>query len=771
MIRPSLLHSVICCFTIACFTVSGQSAEADKKTPPEGHSIHGEVFNEGPRQAAVLIPGTGNVHFPVTAKTDEVQRFFDQGIGQLHGFWDFEAERSFRQAAALDPDCAMAYWGMAQANLNNAKRGKGFIEEAVKRRDKVTDRERLYIDGLAKYLTDSKTNQKIRLGKLLRVYEGIIQKYPDDLEAKAFLMKQIYFNNGKGIKYNSHYATNLLISEILAKNPQHPAHHYRIHLWDREKPEIALPSAAACGPAAPGIAHMWHMPGHIYSRLKRYRDAAWQQEASARIDHSHMIRFQIVPDQIGNFAHNNEWLISNLNYLGRARESLDLARNMIELPRLASFSKKVYNPSGSWRYGRQRLRDTLFRYELWDELIAYAENSHYLASDPKVIPPLEWNRLLAIAKFETGDSEGGKKHLKVIETLLVEETAKRDKAVSDAEAKARKAKKADKLIEVAKKAAGKNFSKEITSRQNAVNEVQLYAALAAKPVNEKSALELLPKLKNLSKARHATLWARAGDSKKALELAAQAVGGAKNEVKPLAVQVTLLHQAGKLDESRKAFDKLRVVAGGADVDLPILTRLAPLAKEFGFPEKWQTPNPPAKDLGKRPALDSLGPFRWTPPAAADWTLADADGRPTSLADFKGRPVLVIFYLGKGCSHCMEQLNNFAPSTEAYSRAGIPIVAISTDTVEGLAKTFQTTAETEGKSGSENPFPFPLLSDAKLETFKAYRAYDDFEKQALHGTFLIDGNGRIRWQDISYEPFMYTDWLLQECVRLLSFEDS
>ncbi|MCB1089026.1 MAG: peroxiredoxin family protein, partial [Verrucomicrobiae bacterium] len=234
--------------------------------------------------------------------------------------------------------------------------------------------------------------------------------------------------------------------------------------------------------------------------------------------------------------------------------------------------------------------------------------------------------------------------------------------------------------------------------------------------------------------------------------------------------VDLLKAAGKPKDAREAFDKLRTVAGGADLDLPCLMRLAPLAKEFGYPEDWRTPAPAAGDLGKRPPLDELGPFRWSPPAAPRWSLSDASGKATSLDDFKGRPVLMIFYLGKGCVHCMEQLNNFAPVTEAYAKAGIPIVAISTDTPAGLAETFQKT-KAEGGGDGRNPFPFPLLSDAGQEVFKAYRAHDDFESQPLHGTFLIDGAGKIRWQDISYEPFMHTDWLLEECQRLLSFGDS
>ena len=71
-----------------------------------------------------------------------------------------------------------------------------------------------------------------------------------------------------------------------------------------------------------------------------------------------------------------------------------------------------------------------------------------------------------------------------------------------------------------------------------------------------------------------------------------------------------------------------------------------------------------------------------------------------------------------------------------------------------------------KSTTASGFPFPVVSDESLATFKAYRAYDDFEQMALHGAFLIDGNGMVRWQDISFEPFKDVDFLLAEAQRLL-----
>ena len=64
------------------------------------------------------------------------------------------------------------------------------------------------------------------------------------------------------------------------------------------------------------------------------------------------------------------------------------------------------------------------------------------------------------------------------------------------------------------------------------------------------------------------------------------------------------------------------------------------------------------------------------------------------------------------------------------------------------------------------FPFPLLANAELEVFKAYRAYDDFEERPLHGVFLIDGEGLVRWCDVSFEPFMDAKFVLGEARRLL-----
>ena len=90
-----------------------------------------------------------------------------------------------------------------------------------------------------------------------------------------------------------------------------------------------------------------------------------------------------------------------------------------------------------------------------------------------------------------------------------------------------------------------------------------------------------------------------------------------------------------------------------------------------------------------------------------------------------------------------------------------MVGISTEAAEPLR---QSLGKLAGKNKSE--FPFPLVADPTLSVFKAFRAYDDFERIPLHGTFLIDGQGRVRWREISFEPFTNAAFVLSEAERLL-----
>jgi len=729
---------------------------ADALAIAPGHSTHGEAFDDGPRQQARLMGGTGRVHLEITCDAPGAQEMFDQGLGQLHGFWYFEAERSFRQVAMLDPNCAMAYWGMAMANINNDKRAKKFIEKAVQFKPSVSPREGLWIDGLSTFYNGAEKDEKNRRRELIRNLERLVNEFPDELEAKAFLALQIWLNSSHGLPINSHQAVNSLLSEVFAKEPLHPAHHYRIHLWDREKAERALESAALCGESAPQIAHMWHMPGHIYSNLKRYQDAVWQQEAATRVDHANMMRDRMLPDQIHNYAHNTEWLIRDLVHIGRARDAVTLSKNLIEQPRHPALN--TLNRSNAAQYGRLRLFEVLQQYELWDELLA-ACDGFYLEPTDMQAEQIKRLRALGAAHFGKGDLVAGKLQITALNSLLEPIKAAQKQAGEAAEKKAREEKKPDDQIAKAKADAIKGAAGETKRIETAVADLNGRLALLGGAFD--TAKAEFEKAGDLSKEFQSQAAATAGDFARAEQLAREAKDASKNEVLALANYADILLRASKPAEAKVEFQKLRELASMADLDMPVFRRLAPIARELGQSDDWRTPVATAADFGKRPPLDSLGPLRWQPSPAESWTLPTADGQQISLADYRGKPVVVVFYLGFGCVHCVEQLKALQPLAGEFAQAGISLVAISTETPEMLRTALA------NRGAEESPLALPIVVDPTRSVFKQYRVYDDFEQAPLHGTFLIDGAGLVRWQDISPEPFMDLKFLLSESKRLLA----
>lgn len=721
--------------------------------PLPGHSTHGEAFDEGPRQAAVLIEGCGKVHLPITAKNPLAQKFFDQGVGQLHGFWYFEAERSFRQVALLEPDCAMAYWGCAMANVNNAQRATGFIKEAVHHKEKATPREQAWIAALDAYYKNPKGDKKQRELNFIEALEDIIHTYPDELEAKAFLAWAIWHARDAGVPMVSREAVDAIISQVLAVEPMHPVHHYRIHLWDDSKPERAVASAGLCGQSAPAVAHMWHMPGHTYSKVERPEDAAWQQEAALRVDHAYMIRTQILPDQIHNYAHNTEWFIRTLVELGEIRKAITVAERFTENPRHPRWNS-VEKTGDSASYSRTRLVETLLRVGLWKEL-RDLENSSHLDETHQLSWEAQRRRALGIAAFFSQDPEGLEKQRGALEALLPpaqEPSPKDSEKTENKEASA-----PDKKSSESKTKTENKQNREQKQVEQALAELKALAP-ALNAGSKEEALKLLTACKDIPKERMARYALALGDKDKAVTLVSQLSEDALN----LALKVTTFAGCGKQEQARTAFGKLQTKGALLDADLPFGKRLDEIAHDLGLPSEWRQPRTLPNDHGVRPSLDSLGPLNWRPFPAPTFALQSNQERVVSLASYTGRPVVVLFYLGGTCEHCVQQLKAFAGAASRFKEAGIDIVAVGSEVAEDLGKT---QLLCDAKAG----VPFPLLADPQLATFKAFRCFDDFEQKPLHGTFLVDGQGQIRWLDVSYEPFTNAEFLLQEAQRLLRFQ--
>jgi peroxiredoxin/N-acetylneuraminic acid mutarotase len=144
-----------------------------------------------------------------------------------------------------------------------------------------------------------------------------------------------------------------------------------------------------------------------------------------------------------------------------------------------------------------------------------------------------------------------------------------------------------------------------------------------------------------------------------------------------------------------------------------------------------------------------------PAPAPAFSLTDASGKTVSLDQYKGRPLVLIFYEGSGCLYCATQLKSFADRAKEFADSGVAIVAIGTDSPDELK---------DALAAYEGGFPFALLSDAKLDAFKAYRSVD-FSNKPLHGTFLIDAEGAVRWRQISDRPFNDPAFVLGQAKEL------
>src|SRR5262249_55590183 len=210
---------------------------------------------------------------------------------------------------------------------------------------------------------------------------------------------------------------------------------------------------------------------------------------------------------------------------------------------------------------------------------------------------------------------------------------------------------------------------------------------------------------------------------------------------------------------QEAHKKLVPLARTADPDLPLLRRLAPAVAAWKA-GGWSAPaveTPTDDATAHHVDLATLGPLTWSPFPAEPFALADTKGATWSLAEHKGRNVVVLFFLGGRCAHCMQQLQLFGAEVGALRKLDTDLVAVSSDDAEATRKL---------KDNAEGvKFPLPMLADPKLEVFKRYRAYDDFEGQPLHGTFLVDAAGNVRYQRVSADPFLDVDFIKDEAARV------
>ncbi len=362
-----------------------------------------------PLLPARILEGMGTTDMPVTTSSEEARKFFNQGVSQMHSFWFIESERSFLQAAALDPGMAMAYWGISVsaagdyrpafqlirdpseggrtaapeatraepatiprstsgAALNPALRAREAAEKAMSLRDQVSPRERLYIEAeWARRNPQSTTRDADHIAGLRR----LVAAHPDDEEAASILglalldgfdpvTRQPRTNTLEGIA---------LLESVVARNDDHfGAHHYLIHGYEgSESPERAWHACRRYPELVTNIPHALHMPGHIYAQSDRIDDAIAAFAAAADNERGYMKADVLYPN--GHHGHNVHFMIQALNLDGRYQDSMRAVAHLMndfkETPRERGGS----NQRVTYRQGYYGLVKTLVRFQQWDVIL------------------------------------------------------------------------------------------------------------------------------------------------------------------------------------------------------------------------------------------------------------------------------------------------------------------------------------------------------------------------------------------------------------------
>jgi tetratricopeptide (TPR) repeat protein len=398
---------------LLAFAFSFDAVAAGKKQPPAARELDMCAPPPGaqPLLPAKLLPGMGSTKtFPVTTSSEQARQFFLQGISQIHSFWFVESERSCLQALQYDPNMAMAHWCIALSaagdyrpafqllrNTANAGAGRGAaaaadatgdtvvrtangaavnpqvrareaIAKAMALRDKVTERERLYIESQAARRTTP--NRDAADAAYIAGLRKLVTAFPDDLEAKSML--GLALDNGfdpvtREPREHTMEAIGLLEEVVQKDDSRFGAHHYLIHAWEGSKtPEKAWHSNARYGGYVVDVPHAAHMPGHIYAQSDRIQEAISAFSAAKAIELKWIESDSLYPT--GHHGHNVHFLIHALNLGGRYQQSLENARHLMtfkENPRERGGNQQT----GPWRQGYFGLIKTVVRFEKWNEIL------------------------------------------------------------------------------------------------------------------------------------------------------------------------------------------------------------------------------------------------------------------------------------------------------------------------------------------------------------------------------------------------------------------
>jgi tetratricopeptide (TPR) repeat protein len=239
----------------------------------------------------------GKVHFPVSC-TSTAQQQFDRAVAMLHSFWVSPAAKAFAEVAKSDPDCAMAYWGIAVNRRANPLAGAPDVAalkdgwEAVEKAKSIgakTERERDYVAAIENYYKDwEKLDHRTRVLAYEKSMERLYVRYPEDSEAAVFYalaLDEAVTVVPADKNFTRQLKAAAILEKVLATQPEHPgALHYLVHSYDfAPLADRGLSPAGRYGEVAPAVPHPLHMPSHIYSMLGMWQDSIKSNQAALSV--------------------------------------------------------------------------------------------------------------------------------------------------------------------------------------------------------------------------------------------------------------------------------------------------------------------------------------------------------------------------------------------------------------------------------------------------------------------------------------------------------
>ena len=385
-----------------------------------------------------LLDDLGTLHHPVTTSSKVAQKYFDQGLRLLFGFNHTEAIRSFRSAAKVDPECAMAYWGVAYAYGPHVNRPMmkedtaeawTALQSAVAKKHKVSARERAYISALETRYQVEHQDDRSRLDKAFAAaMRDLVKEYPDDLDAQTIFAESLmntmpwdYWTKDRSPKPETEEVFAAL-RLVLSRDPNHPgANHFYIHAVEAgPNPELGLPSADRLMNYAPGAGHLVHMPAHIYIRVGQYHDAIVSNQRAVKADRDYIRRCRAQGFYPGvYYPHNIHFLWWAQMFEGRSADSLRAAL------KAADYANDNYcGPNKVLEAPRLRHLPGLthLRFGQFDEVMKIPQPA---ATNDFLVDRVFWHFTRGMVFASRNDAESAAKEHKALAELAGSEAAKK----------------------------------------------------------------------------------------------------------------------------------------------------------------------------------------------------------------------------------------------------------------------------------------------------------------------------------------------------------